>query len=81
VDPARAIAIALKPADDPSSRGVVLRVRETAGRPGPLSIGVSRWRRAVRLDLLEREQAELPTADGTLRLDVPAHGFAAVRLE
>ncbi|HSD27322.1 MAG TPA: hypothetical protein VLL75_08455 [Vicinamibacteria bacterium] len=81
VDPARAIAIALKPADDPSSRGVVLRVRETAGRPGPLSIGVSRWRRAVRLDLLEREQAELPIADGTLRLDVRAHGFAAVRLE
>ncbi|HSD29113.1 MAG TPA: hypothetical protein VLL75_17565 [Vicinamibacteria bacterium] len=81
VDPARAMATALKPADDPSSRGVVLRIRETAGRAGPLSIGVARWHRAVRLDLLEREQAELPIVDGTLRLDLPAHGFAAVRLE
>jgi alpha-mannosidase len=81
VDPARAIAIALKPPDDPSSRGVVLRVRETAGRSGPLTIAAPRWRRALRLDLLEREQAELPIADGTVQLDLPAHAFAAVRLE
>jgi hypothetical protein len=81
VDPARAIALALKPPDDPSLRGVVLRVRETAGRAGPVSIEVPRWRRAVRLDLLEREQGELPIVDGTLRLDLPAHAFAAVRLE
>ena len=38
-------------------------------------------KRAVRLDLLERERGELPIADGTLQLDLPAHGFAAVRLE
>jgi hypothetical protein len=81
VDPARAIALALKSPDDPSRRGVVLRVRETAGRRGPLTILVPRWRRAVRLDLLEREQGELPIVDGTLRLDLPAHGLAAVRLE
>jgi hypothetical protein len=81
VDPDRAMATALKPPDDPSLRGVVLRVRETAGRSGPLSIAVPRWRRAVRLDLLEREQGELPIADGRLRLDLPAHGFTAVRLE
>ncbi|HSD67676.1 MAG TPA: hypothetical protein VLF95_13300, partial [Vicinamibacteria bacterium] len=81
VDPSRAVALALKPPDDPSLRGVVLRVRETAGRAGGLSIGVQRWRRAVRLDLLEREQGELPITDGTLRLDLPALGFAAVRLE
>jgi hypothetical protein len=81
VDPARAIATALKPADDPSSSGVVLRVRETAGWAGLLSIGVARWRRAVRFDFLEREQAELPIVDGTLRLDFLVYGFAAVRLE
>ena len=70
-----------KPPDDPSLRGVVLRVRETAGRTGPVRIEVPRWRRAVRLDLLERERGELPITDGTLHLDLPAHGLAAVRLE
>jgi hypothetical protein len=81
VDPARAISLALKPPDDASRGGVVLRLRETAGRTGPLTIQVPRWRRAVRLDLLEREQGELPIVDGRLRLDLPAHAFAAVRLE
>jgi len=81
VDPARAIVLALKPPDDPAARGLVLRLRETAGRSGPLTIEVPRWRRAVRLDLLERAQEELPITNGTLRLDLPAHGFAAVSLE
>ena len=81
VDPARAIVLALKSPDDPAARGMVLRLRETAGRSGPLAIEVPRWRRAVRLDLLERPQGELPIQAGTLRLDLPAHGFAAVRLE
>jgi hypothetical protein len=81
VDPARAIALALKSPDDPSRRGVVLRLRETAGRTGPLTILVPRRRLAVRLDLLEREQGELPIVEGRLRLDLPAHAFAAFRLE
>ena len=81
VDPARAIVLALKPPDDPSVRGLVLRLRETAGRSGPLTIATGRARRAVRLDLLEREGRELTIVDGTLQLDLPAHGFAAVRLE
>jgi hypothetical protein len=81
VDSARAIVLALKPPDDPAVRGIVLRLRETAGRSGPLSVEVPRWRRAVRLDLLEREQGGLPITGGTLRLDLSAHGFAAVRLE
>jgi hypothetical protein len=81
VDGTRAIALALKPPDDPSLRGVVLRIRETAGCAGPVLIEVPRWRRAVRLDLLERECGELPITGGTLRLDLAAHGFAAVRLE
>ena len=81
VDPARAIVLALKPPDDPAVRGIVLRLRETAGRSGPLAIGTGRWKRAVRLDLLERELGDLPIKDATLQLDLPAHGFAAVRLE
>ena len=81
VDPARAIVLALKPPDDPTARGLVLRLRETAERSGPLTIEVPRWRHAVRLDLLERAQGDLPITAGTLRLDLPAHGFAAVRLE
>ena len=81
VDPARAIVLALKPPDDPAARGIVLRLRETAGRSGPLAIATGRAKRAVRLDLLEREGRELAIVDGTLQLDLPAHGFAAVRLE
>jgi len=81
VDPARAIVLALKPPDDPAARGVVLRLRETAGRSGPLAIGTGRWKRAVRLDLLERELSDLPIRDATMQLDLPAHGFAAVHLE
>jgi hypothetical protein len=81
VDPARAIVLALKPPDDPSAHGLVLRLRETAGRNGPLTIEVPRWRRAFRLDLLERERGDLPVTEGKLQLDLTAHGFAAVRLE
>ena len=32
-------------------------------------------------DLLEREGAPLPITEGRLLLDLPAHGFAAVRVE
>jgi hypothetical protein len=81
VDPARAIVLALKPPDDPAARGVVVRLRETAGRSGPVAIEAKHYKRAARLDLLEREQGELTITDGTLVLDLPAHGFAALRLE
>ena len=81
VDPTRALVLALKPPDDPAARGVVLRLRETAGQSGLLAIEAPRRRRAVRLDLLEREEGDLPITEGALRIDLPAHGFAAVRLE
>jgi alpha-mannosidase len=81
VDPARAIALALKPPDDPQARGLVLRIRETAGQSGPLTIDAPGCQRAVRLDLLEREQAALSIIGGRLTVDLPAHGFAALRLE
>jgi len=81
VDPLRAVVLALKPPDDPAARGLVLRLRETAGRSGPLRIETGHRRRAVRLDLLERELGPLPVTEGTVTLDLRAYGFAAVRLE
>jgi hypothetical protein len=81
VDPARALVLALKPPDDPTARGVVLRLRETAGRGGPLAITTGGRRRAFRLDLLERETGELPVTSGSVEIDLPPHGFAALRLE
>jgi hypothetical protein len=81
VDPARALVLALKPPDDPGARGVVLRLRETAGRGGSLAIEAPRRRRAFLLDLLERERGELKVAGGRVEVDLPAHGFAALRLE
>ena len=65
----------------PGGAGLVLRLRETAGRSGPLTIEVPRFRRAVLLDLLEREKGALPITEGKLQLDLPANGFAAIRLE
>ena len=81
VDPARALVVALKPPDDPAAHGLVLRLRETAGRRGPLTIETGHRRRAVRLDLLEREHGALQVVEGAVTLDLSAHGFAAVRLE
>ena len=80
VDPARAIATCLKPADDPQAGGLILRLWETAGRSGPLAIGVPGFTRALRTDLLERDLAEPKMANGELTLDLRGHGFAAVRL-
>jgi len=39
VDPLRAIATCLKPADDQKTGSLILRLREVAGRAGPLKIG------------------------------------------
>ena len=80
VDPRRAIATCLKPADDGAAGGCILRLRETAGRGGALEITTGDWRNARRTDLLERDLAKLRIAGGKARLDLPANGFAAVRL-
>jgi len=60
--------------------GVILRLRETAGRSGPLTLGVRGYGRAYRTDLLERNLEELKIVDNKVTLDLRAHGFAAVRL-
>ena len=80
VDPKRAIATCLKPADDPAEAGVILRLRETAGRAGPLRIPVRGFTRAVRTDLLERDLAPLAVRDGAVTVDLRPYGLAAVRL-
>jgi hypothetical protein len=80
VDPRRAIATCLKPADDAKEGGVILRLWETAGKTGPLTIAATGYKRAVQTDLLERDLKELTMADGRITLDIRPHGFAAVRL-
>ncbi len=80
VDPDRAIATCLKPADDPKASGLILRLWETAGRAEPLAISVKGFSKAIRTDLLERDQEELKIAGGKLSLPIRPFGFAAVRL-
>ncbi|MDW8077350.1 MAG: hypothetical protein RMJ16_00525 [Thermoguttaceae bacterium] len=80
VDPRRAVATCLKPADDPAAGGVILRIWETAGRSEPLEIGLQGFGRACLTDLLERDLGPLTINKGMVRVDLKAHGFAAVRL-
>jgi len=78
IDPARAIALCYKPADD--GNGLVLRVWETAGRAGPMDIAVPSFTKATRTDLLERDLEQLRIVDGKTTIDLKPNGFAAVRL-
>jgi hypothetical protein len=80
VDPTRAIATCLKPADGDSSDGLILRLWETGGQSGPLAITLSGFRRAFRTDLLERNFEPLPIENGKVTFPLPAHGFGALRL-
>jgi hypothetical protein len=79
VDPRRAVALCLKPADGPEG-GLILRVWETAGLPGPVPVAARGFSRAFRTDLLERNLGELPISGGTVELPVKPRGFAAFRL-
>ena len=80
VDPRRAVATCFKPADDPVAGGFILRLWETAGHSGPIDLVVSGYRKAIQTDLLERDIQPLPVEDGRVRLELKAHGFAALRL-
>ncbi len=79
-DSSRALATCLKPADDPASAGCILRLWEVGEKSGPLSIRLGGFRRAVRTDLLERDLNELPLRHDAVELDLPARGFATLRL-
>lgn len=80
VAPTRAVATCLKPADAPLRGGHILRISETAGRAGPLTIDVRGYRRAVQADLLERDQKELTVIDGKTAVELKPYGFQALRL-
>jgi hypothetical protein len=80
VDPRRAVATCFKPADDPAAGGFILRLWETAGRSGPIELAAAGYRKAIQTDLLERDIQPLPVEDGRVRLELKAHGFAALRL-
>jgi hypothetical protein len=77
LDPMRAVATAFKPAEQ---QGTELRIWETAGRSGPVSIGVSGYRDAFQTDLLERDLHSVPIVNGRVSIDLPANGFAAIRV-
>jgi hypothetical protein len=80
LDPSRAIATCLKPADGDSSDGFILRLWETAGKSDPIRIGLMGYSRAVQTDLLERDQKELPIADGRIEATIHPNGLSSVRL-
>jgi len=80
MDPRRAVATCLKPADAEEAGGVVLRLWETAGETGPVEMGLAGYERAWQVDLLERELKELAIVDGQVRVEVRAKGFGGVRL-
>ena len=81
VDPARALAICLKPADDAAPNQVVVRVWETSGSTGPVTLAAPGYRAAHETDLLERGRGVLPVEQGRVSVDARGHGFAALKLE
>ena len=80
LDPARALATCLKPAEEKAG-AILLRLWETAGRTGPLTVEVPGTRHVMLTDLLERELRPLPVRDGRVTVDLRAHGFCALRLD
>lgn len=80
VPASRAVATCLKPSDA-SGEGTILRLWETAGHTGPVTLTVRGWRRAVLTDLLERDKTPLPINAGKLRVPLAAWGMTCVRLK
>ena len=80
LDSSRAISTCLKPADDPSLGGIVLRIWEVEGESGPLDLRVRGFRRAIQTDLLERNLRDLQIVNGKIQVNLRGYGYAAVRL-
>ncbi len=94
LDPSRAIAACLKPADGDSSGGFILRLWETAGKSDPIRIGLAGYSKAIQTDLLERdvgannhspERANnysplLPIADRHIEAKINPNGLSSIRL-
>jgi hypothetical protein len=80
VNPERAIATCLKPAEASEPGACLLRLWEVAGKDGPLQIQAHGFTRAIETDLLERDLRSLRIANGELSVELRAHGLVAVRL-
>jgi hypothetical protein len=80
LDGSRAVATCLKPADGAGSPGCILRLWEVAGRSEPIRIGLKGCSKAIATDLLERDQHELPIANGRIEAKVNPYGFCSIRL-
>jgi len=80
LDPSRAIATCLKPADGDGVKGLILRFWETAGKADTVRISLKGFSKAVRTDLLERDQSDLPIADGHIDAEMNPYGLCSVRL-
>ena len=79
-DPSRAVATCLKPADGDGVKGLILRLWETAGKSDVVRIDLNGYSRAIRTDLLERDQGELPIPAGHIEVKTSPYGFSSVRL-
>lgn len=77
VNPDRAIATCLKPADD---NGHIIRLWETAGLDKPIQVSAKGYKRIFLTDLLERNIEELKMVDGKVKFNMRAYGFAGLRL-
>jgi hypothetical protein len=80
IDPTRAIATALKPADPQFGDGLILRLWETDGSSELVVLGVPAGAKVISCDLLEQDQQALVVKNKKVLVPVRAHGFAGVRL-
>ena len=59
--------------------GFIVRFWEVAGRAGTVAVEVGKAGRVFRTNLLERDREKLEVAAGKVTLNLPPHGFAALR--
>lgn len=77
VHPDRAIVTCLKPADE---NGYMIRIWETGGQPGPITISVKGCQKAFLSDLLERNIEQISITEGKAELNPRPYGFAGLRI-
>jgi hypothetical protein len=81
IDPARAVALSLKPADENPAGQVVVRLWETSGQAGLVPIKAPGFHQAREIDLLERHRRPLSIRKDQLAVPARGYGFSAVQLE
>ena len=80
VDPSRAVAICLKPADGDATGGCIIRLWETAGLNAPLTIRLKGYKKVILTDLLERDQKQLQVVNDRVAVKPNPSGFCSFRL-